>query len=559
MKLVLAEKPSVAQSIAKVLGAAKREDGYLEGNGYVVSWCVGHLVELAQPEVYDAKYSKWAYADLPIFPMDWQYEVSAGTKKQFGILKKLMAREDVASLVCATDAGREGELIFRLVYHKAGCRKPFERLWISSMEDVAIKEGFENLRSGTEYDALYEAALCRERADWIVGINATRLFSTLYGQTLNVGRVMTPTLAMAVMREAAISAFKPEPFYTVQIGLDGFTAASERFKTKAAAEAVKQSCSVAIVQKAECKEKTEKPPALYDLTSLQREANRVLGYTAQQTLDYTQNLYEKKLVTYPRTDSRFLTEDMAHSLPDLVKLAFHTFPVEDVDNVPVHAEQVVNNKKVTDHHAIIPTRELQKCKEDTDMKNEKWDDVHGNTTPDDRMVAFLESPTDSYAILQLREDVDDNIPLMFANYSYLQKKEMEPEIDRYEVVYHGSISMSEDVDRQLEDLYVKFNIDHPNDFSGHSMSVSDIVALKVAGEVSFHYVDSVGFQKLENFMKSENYLKNAEMAMEDDYGMIDGIINNGKASGLEERPSPFTTISLPRLWIRFVPVVWSLL
>ena len=312
MKLVLAEKPSVAQSIAKVLGAAKREDGYLEGNGYVVSWCVGHLVELAQPEVYDAKYSKWAYADLPIFPMDWQYEVSAGTKKQFGILKKLMAREDVASLVCATDAGREGELIFRLVYHKAGCRKPFERLWISSMEDVAIKEGFENLRSGTEYDALYEAALCRERADWIVGINATRLFSTLYGQTLNVGRVMTPTLAMAVMREAAISAFKPELFYTVQIGLDGFTAASERFKTKAAAEAVKQSCSVAIVQKAECKEKTEKPPALYDLTSLQREANRVLGYTAQQTLDYTQNLYEKKLVTYPRTDSRFLTEDMAH-------------------------------------------------------------------------------------------------------------------------------------------------------------------------------------------------------------------------------------------------------
>ena len=293
--------------------------------------------------------------------MDWQYEVSAGTRKQFGILKKLMAREDVASIVCATDAGREGELIFRLVYHKAGCRKPFERLWISSMEDVAIKEGFENLRSGTEYDALYEAALCRERADWIVGINATRLFSTLYGQTLNVGRVMTPTLAMAVMREAAISAFKPELFYTVQIGLDGFTAASERFKTKAAAEAVKQSCSVAIVQKAECKEKTEKPPALYDLTSLQREANRVLGYTAQQTLDYTQNLYEKKLVTYPRTDSRFLTEDMAHSLTDLVKLAFHTFPVEDVDNIPVHAEQVVNNKKVTDHHAIIPTRELQKC------------------------------------------------------------------------------------------------------------------------------------------------------------------------------------------------------
>ena len=361
MKLVLAEKPSVAQSIAKVLRADKREDGYLEGNGYVVSWCVGHLVELAQPEAYDAKYGKWVYADLSIFPANWQYEVSSGTKKQFGILKKLMARDDVASLVCATDAGREGELIFRLVYHKAGCRKPFERLWISSMEDSAIREGFENLRSGTEYDALYEAALCRERADWIVGINATRLFSTLYGQTLNVGRVMTPTLAMAVMREAAIAAFKPEPFYTVQIGLDGFTAASERFKKKSDAEAVSKDCSIAAVTKAERKEKNEKPPSLYDLTSLQRDANRVFGYTAQQTLDYTQNLYEKKLVTYPRTDSRYLTDDMAHNLPDLVNMAFHTFPSPGVDNVPVHAEQVVDNKKVTDHHAIIPTRELQKC------------------------------------------------------------------------------------------------------------------------------------------------------------------------------------------------------
>ena len=361
MKLVLAEKPSVAQSLAKVLGVTNRQDGYLEGNGYIVSWCVGHLVELAQPEAYDERYGKWTYGDLPILPDDWKYEVSAGTRKQFGILKKLMARDDVVSLVCATDAGREGELIFRLVYHKAGCRKPFERLWISSMEDSAIREGFENLRSGTEYDALYEAALCRERADWIVGINATRLFSTLYGQTLNVGRVMTPTLAMAVMREAAIAAFKPEPFYTVQIGLDGFTAASERFKKKSEAEAVSKDCSIAAVKKAERKEKSEKPPALYDLTSLQRDANRVLGYTAQQTLDYTQNLYEKKLVTYPRTDSRYLTDDMAHNLPDLVNMAFHTFPAPGVDNVPVHAEQVVDNKKVADHHAIIPTRELQKC------------------------------------------------------------------------------------------------------------------------------------------------------------------------------------------------------
>ena len=278
MKLVLAEKPSVAQSLAKVLGVTNRQDGYLEGNGYIVSWCVGHLVELAQPEAYDERYGKWTYGDLPILPDDWKYEVSAGTRKQFGILKKLMARDDVVSLVCATDAGREGELIFRLVYHQCHCKKPFERLWISSMEDSAIMEGFENLKPGTEYDALYEAALCRERADWIVGINATRLFSTLCGQTLNVGRVMTPTLAMAVMREAAIAGFKPEPFYTVQIDLGGFTAVSERFKKKSDAEAVSRDCSAAVVTKAERKEKSEKPPALYDLTSLQRDANRVLGY-----------------------------------------------------------------------------------------------------------------------------------------------------------------------------------------------------------------------------------------------------------------------------------------
>lgn len=363
MKLVLAEKPSVAQSIAKVLGVTNRQDGYLEGNGYIVSWCVGHLVELAQPEAYDERYGKWTYADLPILPDDWKYEVSEGTRKQFGILKKLMARDDVVSLVCATDAGREGELIFRLVYHQCHCKKPFERLWISSMEDSAIKEGFENLKPGTEYDALYEAALCRERADWIVGINATRLFSTLYGQTLNVGRVMTPTLAMAVMREAAISAFKSEPFYTVQLAVDGFTASSERFKKQSEAEALRTACNgqMAKVTKAERKEKSEKPPALYDLTSLQRDANRVLGYTAQQTLDYTQNLYEKKLVTYPRTDSRNLTEDMASMLPELVRMTFNSFPVDGVENVPVNAKQVINNKKVTDHHAIIPTKELQKC------------------------------------------------------------------------------------------------------------------------------------------------------------------------------------------------------
>ena len=363
MKLVLAEKPSVAQSIAKVIGANKREDGYLEGNGYVVSWCVGHLVELAQPESYDSKFSKWSYNDLPIFPDNWQYQVSAATKKQFGILKKLMARKDVESLVCATDAGREGELIFRLVYHQCHCKKPIERLWISSMEDVAIQEGFEHLRPGSDYDALYEAALCRERADWLVGINATRLFSTLYGQTLNVGRVMTPTLAMAVMREAAIAAFRPEPFYTVLLDDGRIKFSSERFTRKEDAEIVMKRCSgnTVVITKAEKKEKAEKPPALYDLTSLQRDANRTLGFTAQQTLDYAQSLYEKKLITYPRTDSRYLTEDVETTLPDLVELLFSTFPVNGVDCISVHAKQVINGKKVTDHHAILPTREVAKC------------------------------------------------------------------------------------------------------------------------------------------------------------------------------------------------------
>lgn len=362
-KLVLAEKPSVAMSIAKIIGANKRCDGYMEGGGYLVSWCIGHLVELAEPEEYDESYGKWSLEALPIVPAEWRYKVSATTKKQFRIIKNLMEREDVTSLVCATDAGREGELIFRLVYHQAECRKPFERLWISSMEDVAIKEGFEKLRPGTEYDALYEAALCRERADWIVGINATRLFSCLYRQTLNVGRVMTPTLAMVVMRDAAINGFRPEPFYTVQLKADGVIASSERMKEKQEAENLKRECLQAgsvTVKKVEQKEKTEKPPLLYDLTSLQREANRQLGYTAQQTLDYTQSLYEKKLVTYPRTDSRFLTEDMAEMLPELVKMVQEAFAIEADKPAPVYAEQVINGKKVTDHHAIIPTKSAVK-------------------------------------------------------------------------------------------------------------------------------------------------------------------------------------------------------
>ena len=359
MKLVLAEKPSVAMSLSKVIGADQRGDGYMEGNGYLVSWCVGHLVELSQPEAYDEKYARWKYDDLPILPEHWQYQVSASTKKQFGILKKLMQRKDVESLICATDAGREGELIFRLVYQQAGCKKPVERLWISSMEDSAIREGFQKLRPGTEYDALYEAALCRERADWIVGINATRLFSCLYGQTLNVGRVMTPTLAMVVMRDAAIRAFKSEPFYSAELKFRDFQAGGERMKEKAEAEKLVAECcqaGSAIITKVEQKEKSEKPPALFDLTSLQREANRQLGFTAQQTLDYTQALYEKKLVTYPRTDSRYLTADMAPLVPELVSVIQQSFQIQPDAPAPVNAAQVINSKKVTDHHAIIPTK-----------------------------------------------------------------------------------------------------------------------------------------------------------------------------------------------------------
>ena len=350
-------------SYAKVLGATRRQDGYLEGNGYLVSWCVGHLVELAPPNVYDAKYVKWSIADLPILPQKWQYLVSASTKKQFGILQKLMHRSDVDSIICATDAGREGELIFRLVYQQAGCKKPVFRLWLSSMEENAIREGFAHLKPSTEYDALYNAALCRERADWMVGINASRLFSCLYNQPLAVGRVMTPVLAMTVVREAAIAAFVPEKFYTVALTLaDGGTASSKRFAQKADAELLLSKCRKegrVTVQKMERKEKSESPPQLYDLTALQRDANRLLGFTAQQTLDYAQSLYEKRLITYPRTDSRFLTEDMAASLPGLVTDTGRAFAVEGP--IPIHVQQVINGSKVTDHHALLPTKSMAKA------------------------------------------------------------------------------------------------------------------------------------------------------------------------------------------------------
>ena len=363
-KLVVAEKPSVAMSYAKVLGATSRKDGYLEGNGYLVSWCVGHLVELAPPNIYDAKYVKWSIADLPILPQKWQYLVSASTKKQFGILQKLMHRPDVDSIVNSCDSGREGELIFRLVYQQAGCKKPFTRLWLSSMEESVIREGFAHLKPSTEYDALYNAALCRERADWMVGINASRLFSCLYGQPLAVGRVMTPVLAMTVVREAAIAAFVPEKFYTVDLELtSGCTASSRRIPEKSVAENLLEACRkemVATIQRITRKEKSENPPPLYDLTTLQRDANRLLGYSAQQTLDYVQSLYEKKLTTYPRTDSCYITDDDEEMLEELTGAleVFLDITPADVDEAVPRTRRTVNREKVTDHHAILPTRSM---------------------------------------------------------------------------------------------------------------------------------------------------------------------------------------------------------
>ena len=363
MKLVIAEKPSVAQSLATVIGATVRKDGYLEGNGWRVSWCVGHLAGLADADVYNPDYAKWRYDDLPILPEHWQMVVGKDKKKQFAVLKQLMNAPDVTEVVNACDAGREGELIFRSVYELAGCQKPMKRLWISSMEDSAIREGFANLRPGADYDGLHQAALCRAKADWLVGINATRLFSVLYHRTLNIGRVMSPTLALIVQREAEIDTFKPVPFYTIVLELPEFSVSGERMADKAAAEQLKTACQGAdvTVKKVERKDKSEKPPALYDLTTLQRDANRLLGYTAQQTLDYLQNLYEKKLCTYPRTDSRYLTSDMAEGLPVLVNLVANAMPFRKGIAISCDAAAVIHDKKVTDHHAVIPTRNIREA------------------------------------------------------------------------------------------------------------------------------------------------------------------------------------------------------
>ena len=360
MKLVIAEKPSVAMSLAAVLGATERKDGYLEGSGYLVSWCVGHLLELAQPEAYKEQYTKWRYEDLPILPENWKYEVPKDKKTQLALLCRLMKDKRVDSVVCATDAGREGELIFRLVYEYTGCNKPMERLWISSMEDAAIREGFDHLRPGSDYDKLYDAAVCRAGADWLIGINATRLFSVLYGVTLNVGRVMSPTLALLIQRESDIESFISKPFYVPEITCGGFTASGEKMTERSEAEKIRMDCdhNSAFVRSVEKQVKTIQPPRLYDLTTLQRECNRIYGYTAQQTLDYVQSLYEKKLATYPRTDSQYLTKDMQATAASLILWLRDNMPFGKGCAGEPDIDRVTDDSKVTDHHAIIPTVEI---------------------------------------------------------------------------------------------------------------------------------------------------------------------------------------------------------
>ena len=362
MILVIAEKPSVGAAIGKVLGASSRKDGYLEGNNYIVSWCVGHLVGLADASSYDERFAKWRYSDLPIVPDEWLFEVPKDKQKQFKVLCDLMLDKRVTELVCATDAGREGELIFRLVYKKAGCTKPFKRLWISSLEDSAIREGFAHLRSSGEYDRLYEAALARSKADWIVGINGTRLFSTLYHKKLVVGRVQTPTLAMLVEREGKITTFHKEKYFNVHISKDSLTADMEKVKTEGEAKAIAAACDKkqAVVSSLKKETKTVNPPKLYDLTTLQREANRYYGFTAQQTLDLVQSLYEKKLLTYPRTDSQFITEDMESTARQVIGIVSRKLPLFGGITHEPDIGRITNNAKVTDHHAIIPTVQLEK-------------------------------------------------------------------------------------------------------------------------------------------------------------------------------------------------------
>lgn len=370
--LVIAEKPSVAQSYAKNLSAYKREDGYLEGESCIVSWCLGHLAEYAQPEEYDPKYEKWQFDDLPILPEVWKLKVSKDKKKQFEVIKTLMSRSDVEYLVNGCDAGREGELIFQRVYDLAGCRKPVKRLWISSMEDAAIQKGFQIMKSEEEYKNLCMAAVCRAQADWLIGMNGTRAYTTRYFKRLVVGRVQTPTLAMLAERQERIEHFQKEAFYKVALTDGKLTVVSENIANEEAADLLAALCngSTAVVTQMKKERKKSFPPKLYDLTSLQREANRYFGYTAKRTLDMLQELYEEKLVTYPRTDSQFVTEDMKDSVEELVGKMPVLLPFVDYGQLGHGVKRVINNAKVSDHHAILPTKEAVE-KEISDLPSDK--------------------------------------------------------------------------------------------------------------------------------------------------------------------------------------------
>ena len=362
MKLVIAEKPSVAKTIAAVLGASEKRSGHYEGGGYLVSWCIGHLISFVDAAGYNEQYRKWRYEDLPIIPAEWQYVIASGKEQQFHILKELMHRADVAEVVNACDAGREGELIFRFVYEQANCSKPIKRLWISSMEDSAIREGFSKLKDGREYDNLYQSALCRAKADWLIGINATRLFSILYHKTLNVGRVQTPTLDMIVKRDYAIERFQKEKYHIVRLQAGGVTALSEKQFEEEAAQQMKAACekSQAVCTSLVKEKKTVSPPKLFDLTALQWEANRLYGFTAKQTLDYAQSLYEKRLLTYPRTDSKYITSDMQGSAAELIDGLCGILPYMQSARLTADIARITDNGKVTDHHAILPTAEFIK-------------------------------------------------------------------------------------------------------------------------------------------------------------------------------------------------------
>ena len=528
MRLVIAEKPSVAQSLSAVIGANARKDGYLEGNGWRVSWCVGHLAGLADADSYDPKYAKWRYDDLPILPSDWKMSVGRDKKKQFDILKKLLCAPDVTEVVNACDAGREGELIFRNVYELAGCKKPMKRLWISSMEDSAIREGFENLRPGADYDGLHQAALCRAKADWLVGINATRLFSVLYRRTLNIGRVMSPTLALIVQREAEIEAFQPEPFYTVALELPGFTAVGARMKDKTAAKELQTACrgGSAVVKQAQRKEKSEKPPALYDLTTLQRDANRLLGFTAQQTLDYLQNLYEKKLCTYPRTDSRYLTSDMAEGLPVLVNLTANAMPFRKGIGITCNPEAVINDKKVTDHHAVIPTRNLR----DADLSALPVGEKAVLELVAARLLCAVAEP-------HLYEETAATLVCAGQEFAAKGKTIQRPSWRRLDAAYHAGLKNAPEPEERPEEKTL------PELSEGQSLSVSNASVKEGKTSPPKHFTEDTLLSAMENAGK-EDMPDTAERKGLGTPATRAGILEKLASTGFLERKKSKKTVQL---------------